>query len=361
MRSSKNHFGVLANLESDEHFPSLTGTKNAGDVPILDSERTPYHVFRDAADLRLQLLLMKRDQSLDRQSKKYVISSVKELEVEEKLTKVVPFDSARIASLEARIRSMKGLSPLRIQNLAKELQSPAGALFQRGASSVDKNEAKKEGIPKPLEQGLLTSTMVRSSPDEDKGAGLEILKDANPAADQSVEDGSVVSSASEEEETSDEEVDSPAGEEKQEEVVPSEAQGSALQSGFLGQGISSSGSDSVDPVGEGISPIDNQDNNGLFDTNEGDALGIDSGRLDAHQALGSLTVDKEADPVSKDFQIGGFAVLDSADGAACLNPNAQDGPSKIISDHVDKNLPSLSEAKFQATACQKPIGTGGHG
>ncbi|KAL6959183.1 hypothetical protein U1Q18_043595 [Sarracenia purpurea var. burkii] len=171
-RSSKNHFGVLANLDSDEHFPSLVGTKKAGEVTILDTERTPYHVFRNAADLRLQLLLMNRDQSLDRQSKRYVMSSVKELEAEENLAKVVPFDSARIASLEARIRSMKGLSPLRIKNLTMELQSSAGSKSQRGASPVDKNEAEKEGIPNllPIEQGLLSTTMFRNFPDEGKGA-----------------------------------------------------------------------------------------------------------------------------------------------------------------------------------------------
>ncbi|KAL6956927.1 hypothetical protein U1Q18_040634 [Sarracenia purpurea var. burkii] len=135
-RSSKNHFGVLANLDSEEHFPSLAGTKNVGEVMALDSERTPYHVFRDAADLRLHLLLMNRDQSLDRQSKKYVMSSVKELEAEEKLAKVVPFDSVRIASLEARIRSMKGLSPLRIKNFTKELQSSAGANLQRAEGVI---------------------------------------------------------------------------------------------------------------------------------------------------------------------------------------------------------------------------------
>ncbi|KAL6963280.1 hypothetical protein U1Q18_049199, partial [Sarracenia purpurea var. burkii] len=135
-RSSKNHFGVLANLDSEEHFPSLAGTKNVGEVMALDSERTPYHVFRDAADLRLHLLLMNREQSLDRQSKKYVMSSVKELEAEEKLAKVVPFDSVRIASLEARIRSMKGLIPLRIKNFTKKLQSSAGANLQRAEGVI---------------------------------------------------------------------------------------------------------------------------------------------------------------------------------------------------------------------------------
>ncbi|KAL6956916.1 hypothetical protein U1Q18_040623 [Sarracenia purpurea var. burkii] len=209
MRSSKNHFGVLANLDSDEHFPSLIGTKKAGEVTILDSERTPYHVFRDAADLRLQLLLMNRDQSLDRQSK-----------------------------------SMKGLSPLRIKNLTMELQSTAGSKSQRGASPVDKNEAEKEGIPNllPIEQGLLTTTMFRNFPDEGKGAGHEILKEANPkveeeglsyggvvidvsAVEQAQPDGesSVDSGLTcEEDETSDEEVDPLVGEEIQKGTEASE-------------------------------------------------------------------------------------------------------------------------------------------
>ncbi|KAL6956185.1 hypothetical protein U1Q18_042449 [Sarracenia purpurea var. burkii] len=141
---------------------------------------------------------------------------------------------------------MKGLSPLRIMNLTNELRTSAGAKFHRGTSSVDKIETEKEGIPNPIDQGPLTSTMALSSPEEDKdkGAGLEILnlkveeedlsyggtEIAVLAVDQAKSDGegSVdLSSTCEDEETSDEEVEPLVGEEIQEGTEASVCPGNA--------------------------------------------------------------------------------------------------------------------------------------
>ncbi|KAL6966966.1 hypothetical protein U1Q18_032761 [Sarracenia purpurea var. burkii] len=126
----------------------------------------------------------------------------------------------------------------------KELQFSSGAKFHKGVRSVDKNEAKTEGLPKshPIEQGLLTFTLVRSSPDEDKEVVLEILKEANRKVEEQVllygraevaasaidqaqsgDDGSIeTSSTCEEEETSYEEDDPLVGVEIQDEADASE-------------------------------------------------------------------------------------------------------------------------------------------
>ncbi|KAL6956589.1 hypothetical protein U1Q18_052040, partial [Sarracenia purpurea var. burkii] len=129
-------------------------------------------------------------------------------------------------------------------NLTTKLQTSAGAKFQRGTSSVDKIETEKEGIPNTIDQGLLTSSMALSSPEEDKGAGLEILnlkvekedlsyggaEIAVSAVDQAQSDGegSVdLSSTCEEEETSDEKVEPLVGEENQEGTEASECPGNA--------------------------------------------------------------------------------------------------------------------------------------
>ncbi|KAL7002124.1 hypothetical protein U1Q18_003277 [Sarracenia purpurea var. burkii] len=251
---TKNQFDILSNLDSD-HEKEVHQASNerararkvnpSGKSPVLisnlESERTPYHIFRDAAEMRLHLLTMIRDQPLDLQSKKLVQSSVKELEAEEKRGKVTPFDSARVASLEACIRSMKGLCPLKIKDLTKELQSSIEAKSQKGASFgvESKNEAEKEGCFKSLPTELDTPSLVQFFSDEVKGATpIDItpkVEDVDPLYGGAIDSGSVAAQvesedgseetglACEDEGTSEEEDDSLNGDDKQDESVPSEA------------------------------------------------------------------------------------------------------------------------------------------
>ncbi|KAL6991803.1 hypothetical protein U1Q18_009914 [Sarracenia purpurea var. burkii] len=96
--------------------------------------------------VRLKQLMMIKDQPFDRQCKQFVLSLVMKLEAGEKKAKGVPFDSTRMANLKVRIHRLKDLSPIKIKDLTKELQSSVGVGVRivKAMASSKEDEGKLE-------------------------------------------------------------------------------------------------------------------------------------------------------------------------------------------------------------------------
>ncbi|KAL6968911.1 hypothetical protein U1Q18_048127 [Sarracenia purpurea var. burkii] len=119
-RNSTNQFGVLVNLDSDEHFPSLAGSKFAEKPKFgegkLQARATSScsNIVNDALSTRDNIIKMIRDESMDKDFVKLLRTENKSFTAE--LLRIDkdpdPFSPSKIASLEARIRSLKGLSPI---------------------------------------------------------------------------------------------------------------------------------------------------------------------------------------------------------------------------------------------------------
>ncbi|KAL6958398.1 hypothetical protein U1Q18_040335 [Sarracenia purpurea var. burkii] len=160
-RNFANQFGVSVNLDSDGNLPPLAGTKETVNTASrLSVERTRHQVFRDVADLRVNLLTMVNDCSVNQKLACAMISTATVLEEEVIQVKKenAPFGSPRMIALVDRIKRLKGISPMRINEFATELNwsttitqaSPAetkGSLelvVEGPASSVNDNKVKSD-------------------------------------------------------------------------------------------------------------------------------------------------------------------------------------------------------------------------
>ncbi|KAL6966882.1 hypothetical protein U1Q18_032676 [Sarracenia purpurea var. burkii] len=115
-KSRSNRFHSLITPDADDYevcFPSLSSSN-----PKIQKEIRSPDLFFDVDDVKISLLKMIRDFSLDRRSRSTIFAVVKELEDEVNIAQGVPNDPARLASLEARINRLKRLSP---NQLVKEL------------------------------------------------------------------------------------------------------------------------------------------------------------------------------------------------------------------------------------------------
>ncbi|KAL7002241.1 hypothetical protein U1Q18_003395 [Sarracenia purpurea var. burkii] len=87
-------------------------------------DRTCLHVFRDVADLRVNLLTMVNDCTINRKLANAMVSTATELEEEVIRVKEehASLESPRMIALEARIKRLKGISPVRINDFVSELK-----------------------------------------------------------------------------------------------------------------------------------------------------------------------------------------------------------------------------------------------
>ncbi|KAL6957184.1 hypothetical protein U1Q18_041901 [Sarracenia purpurea var. burkii] len=123
-RNFTNQVGVSVNLDSDGNLPPLAGTKETVNTASrLSIERTRHQVFRDVADLRVNLLTMVNDCSVSQKLARVMVSTATDLEEEVIQVKKenAPFGSSRMTALVARIKRLKGISPIRINEFATEL------------------------------------------------------------------------------------------------------------------------------------------------------------------------------------------------------------------------------------------------
>ncbi|KAL6991739.1 hypothetical protein U1Q18_009850 [Sarracenia purpurea var. burkii] len=201
-RSSKNHFGVLANLDSEDHFPSLAGTKIAGKARAISSRvlspqgKSPEGVFREAEHLRRQLLDMTRDQSLGSEGQSAILSTMKKLESDEKLAKGPPLDLAKLAKLEARIVRLntikdsvaREMASHKQDNFRTEQRLPSPSLPSPSlVGGAARGDAASKGATKKEEIALL---LVRSSPEVSKdeaNVGTEEVKNFAEIQDRDLE------------------------------------------------------------------------------------------------------------------------------------------------------------------------------
>ncbi|KAL6962840.1 hypothetical protein U1Q18_037801 [Sarracenia purpurea var. burkii] len=110
--------------DSDGNLPPLAGTKETVNTASrLSVERTRHQVFRDVADLRVNLLTMVNDCSVNQKLARAMISTATVLEEEVIQVKKenAPFGSPRMTALVDRIKRLKGISPMRINEFATEL------------------------------------------------------------------------------------------------------------------------------------------------------------------------------------------------------------------------------------------------
>ncbi|KAL6980977.1 hypothetical protein U1Q18_022613, partial [Sarracenia purpurea var. burkii] len=115
-KSRSNRFHSLITPDADDYevcFPSLSSSN-----PKIQKEIRSPDLFFDVDDVKITLLKMIRDLSLDRRSRSTIFAVVKDLEDEVNIAQGVPNDPARLASLEARINRLKRLTP---NQLVKEL------------------------------------------------------------------------------------------------------------------------------------------------------------------------------------------------------------------------------------------------
>ncbi|KAL6991777.1 hypothetical protein U1Q18_009888, partial [Sarracenia purpurea var. burkii] len=127
-----NQFGVLVNLDSDEKFPSLAGTK---EIVIMSSRlsKLAYAMVSTATDLKEEVIQVKKEN--------------------------VPLGSLRMTTLEARIKRLKGISPMRINEFASELN------WSRVVSQLAPVETKE--VSELVEEGLaptVNDNKVKSDP-----------------------------------------------------------------------------------------------------------------------------------------------------------------------------------------------------
>ncbi|KAL7002246.1 hypothetical protein U1Q18_003400, partial [Sarracenia purpurea var. burkii] len=143
----------------EESFPPLVGAKaRAPDrVEILaqdsdcarafrkeKSERTPHHVIRDVTELRIKLLTMVTDHSVNGKCARAIISTARDLEAEVNRAKDDSIDSLRMVALEARLHRLKGVSPVRINEFASELNLNS---FKKGVNiQLDGATTEAEGV-----------------------------------------------------------------------------------------------------------------------------------------------------------------------------------------------------------------------
>ncbi|KAL6988653.1 hypothetical protein U1Q18_014409 [Sarracenia purpurea var. burkii] len=201
-RNSTNQFGVLINLDSDEHFPSLAGTKVSGEARA---------IFQKASSLCLVLLDMTRDQSLGSQGQRAILSTVKKLESDEKQAKGPPLDSTKLAKLEARILRLNKIKDSVARDVASHKQDylRTGCNVEGARLVVDCNNAVEKDVS---QQG----PPVRFSPEKNEalsardlsicGVAPSVLADKAESGDEG--SGSEESDSDYEEEVTSEEVDS---------------------------------------------------------------------------------------------------------------------------------------------------------
>ncbi|KAL6960213.1 hypothetical protein U1Q18_045695, partial [Sarracenia purpurea var. burkii] len=105
---SPNRFSILASQDSEEEPKLVEGKSQAR------ATRKCSDIVADAMSLRINLKNMMRNESLDRDFARFLRTETKSFTAE--LLRVDknpdPFSPSKMASLEARIRSLKGLSPV---------------------------------------------------------------------------------------------------------------------------------------------------------------------------------------------------------------------------------------------------------
>ncbi|KAL6969625.1 hypothetical protein U1Q18_029335, partial [Sarracenia purpurea var. burkii] len=174
-----NSFTVLADLDADEYekvFPSLAGARGAGEPRsfsrvLSPSGKSPVLVFRDAVNLRLELLDMIRNKSLDSQGQRALLTTVKKLDYDEKLAKGPPLDSAKLAKLEARILRLNKIKASIAREVANPKQDYPRSSIDEGATSVVAST--EQGLPSILEGG------VTSGGTASKDASKNVVSDPN--------------------------------------------------------------------------------------------------------------------------------------------------------------------------------------
>ncbi|KAL6953343.1 hypothetical protein U1Q18_040890 [Sarracenia purpurea var. burkii] len=105
---SPNRFSILASQDSEEEPKLVEGKSEAR------ATRKCSDIVADAMSLRINLKNMMRNESLDRDFSRFLRTETKSFTAE--LLRIDknpdPFSPSKMASLEARIRSLKGLSPV---------------------------------------------------------------------------------------------------------------------------------------------------------------------------------------------------------------------------------------------------------
>ncbi|KAL6955845.1 hypothetical protein U1Q18_049465, partial [Sarracenia purpurea var. burkii] len=121
----ENSFCLLEDLDSESVGDLVQVSHDVSDGIRASrkekSERTPYHVIRDVAELRIKLLSMVRERSVNHKCARAVIATSRDLEAEVNRAKDDAIESPRMVALEARIQRLKGISPVRIKEFASEL------------------------------------------------------------------------------------------------------------------------------------------------------------------------------------------------------------------------------------------------
>ncbi|KAL6965316.1 hypothetical protein U1Q18_036372, partial [Sarracenia purpurea var. burkii] len=121
----ENSFCLLEDLDSESVGDLVQVSHDVSDGIRASrkekSERTPYHVIRDVAELRIKLLSMVRERSVNRKCAQAVIATTRDLEAEVNRAKDDAIESPRMVALKARIQWLKGISPVRIKEFALEL------------------------------------------------------------------------------------------------------------------------------------------------------------------------------------------------------------------------------------------------
>ncbi|KAL6957223.1 hypothetical protein U1Q18_040481 [Sarracenia purpurea var. burkii] len=154
--TSRNQFDVLSGLDSDNLGDLISASSDRNRV-LPSSERTPEHVFLDSATLRLELLMMIRDQPLD----------------------------LRMANLENRIRRLKGLSPIKIKEYAIEKN---GCFANHGEESILKNPLVGKNAVATENQNPRKTMLGEVSAEDIAVVGEAAIEATNGGADDASED-----------------------------------------------------------------------------------------------------------------------------------------------------------------------------